>query len=58
MVGDRWRDIEAGRNAGCQTVLIDQGWSERPAYRPDVVVPDLPRAAEIILQASRRVEIA
>src|SRR2546423_15116493 len=22
MVGDRWRDIEAGRGAGCRTVLV------------------------------------
>jgi len=23
MVGDRWKDVEAGKKAGCQTVLID-----------------------------------
>ena len=25
MVGDRWRDIEAGRSAGCRTVFLDYG---------------------------------
>lgn len=29
MVGDRWCDIEAGRRAGCSTVWIDNGYSER-----------------------------
>jgi D-glycero-D-manno-heptose 1,7-bisphosphate phosphatase len=28
MVGDRWRDIEAGRRAGCRTVLVDGGYNE------------------------------
>ena len=28
MVGDRWRDIEAGRRAGCVTVLIDHKYAE------------------------------
>jgi len=32
MVGDRWRDVEAGINAGCQTVFIDYDYNEqRPA---------------------------
>jgi len=25
-VGDRWRDVEAGQNAGCHTVYIEQLW--------------------------------
>lgn len=29
VVGDRWRDVEAGRNAGCRTVFIDRGYDER-----------------------------
>ena len=32
MVGDRWRDVEAGRRAGCRTIFIDLGYRER---RPD-----------------------
>jgi transaldolase len=30
VVGDRWRDVEAGAAAGCRTVLIDRAWAERP----------------------------
>jgi D-glycero-D-manno-heptose 1,7-bisphosphate phosphatase len=29
MVGDRWRDIGAGQNAGCETVLLDHGYGEK-----------------------------
>ena len=28
MVGDRWKDIEAGQAAGCRTVFIDYGYDE------------------------------
>jgi len=28
MVGDRWRDVEAGNRAGCTTVFVDYGYSE------------------------------
>ena len=28
MVGDRWRDIEAGRRAQCQTIWVDNGYTE------------------------------
>lgn len=29
MVGDRWRDIEAGINAGCKSLFIDFGYDEK-----------------------------
>jgi D-glycero-D-manno-heptose 1,7-bisphosphate phosphatase len=49
LVGDRWRDIEAGRRAGCRTFLIDYQYHERPAEKPDWVVPSLLEASRIIL---------
>ena len=55
MVGDRWRDVEAGQNAGCRTILIDDGYEERqPVRPPDVRVRSLREAAEWILQMSRK----
>jgi D-glycero-D-manno-heptose 1,7-bisphosphate phosphatase len=50
MVGDRWRDIEAGRRAGCTTVFIDRGYSERIADASDARVESLAHAAEWILR--------
>src|SRR5438270_6732671 len=29
VVGDRWRDVEAGHSAGCRTILVDNGNRER-----------------------------
>jgi len=34
MIGDRWRDIDAGAAAGCRTILIDRGYRERPPEHP------------------------
>jgi D-glycero-D-manno-heptose 1,7-bisphosphate phosphatase len=50
MVGDRWRDVEAGQAAGCRTVWLDYGYAERgPARIPDFVAGTLAEAAEWIL---------
>ena len=52
MVGDRSTDIEAGRRAGCKTVLIDseQGASGRPATgEADFEVDSLRNAVEWII---------
>ena len=51
MVGDRWRDIEAGQNAGCRTILIEYDYNEKgPSRPPDMKVDSLDGAAEWILQ--------
>jgi D-glycero-D-manno-heptose 1,7-bisphosphate phosphatase len=55
MVGDRWRDIEAGRRAGCATVLVDRSYSEQRARDFDVAVRDLSEAAEWILAHDLRI---
>ncbi len=55
MVGDRWRDIEAGRAAGCgATILIDHEYDERIPNEPDVRVASLTEAAAWILTRHRR----
>ena len=51
MVGDRWRDVEAGKRAGCRTVFIDRGYRERRPEGQDATVPDLPQAAFWILRS-------
>ena len=49
MVGDRWRDVDAGRQAGCLTIFIDRGYHERGPDRPDIIVHSLPEAVDWIL---------
>jgi D-glycero-D-manno-heptose 1,7-bisphosphate phosphatase len=50
MVGDRWRDVEAGANAGCTTILVDYGYAEKVNCAPSHCVKSLGEAAEWILQ--------
>jgi D-glycero-D-manno-heptose 1,7-bisphosphate phosphatase len=49
MVGDRWRDVEAGRQAGCRTYLVDHGYDEVLLSEPDHRVTSLHEAAALIL---------
>jgi D-glycero-D-manno-heptose 1,7-bisphosphate phosphatase len=53
LVGDRWRDIAAGRRAGCTTILVDGGHDEPVDVEPDARMPDLSRAAAWILANER-----
>ena len=49
MVGDRWRDIEAGQRAGCRTVFVDRGYAETRPSGPDLTVDRLAAAVPWIL---------
>jgi D-glycero-D-manno-heptose 1,7-bisphosphate phosphatase len=49
LVGDRWRDISAGKAAGCFTFFIDYGYKERSVDAPDMVVHSLAEARQVIL---------
>jgi len=50
LIGDRWRDIDAGAAAGCRTVLIDRHYRERPPdHAPDCRAGSLAEAVEWIL---------
>lgn len=50
LIGDRWRDIDAGAVAGCRTVLIDYHYDERgPENVPDYRAGSLSEAVEWIL---------
>lgn len=49
MVGDRWRDIEAGQRAGCTTFFVENGYSERQPEQPTFRVSSLFEAVDRIL---------
>lgn len=57
MVGDILDDIEAGRRAGCRTVLLDVGnetlWHVTPQREPHCRCPHLLAAAEAIVARQR-----
>lgn len=54
MVGDRWRDIEAGQRAGCKTAFIDYNYNERRPIWMNVSVTSLNEASDWILTMSTK----
>lgn len=53
MVGDRWRDTEAGERAGCRTIFIDYAYDEKQPETVAYRVSSLSEAADIILGAKQ-----
>jgi D-glycero-D-manno-heptose 1,7-bisphosphate phosphatase len=49
MVGDRWRDVDAGRAAGCRTIFVDHGYVQEQPVVAEKNVKSLPEATEYIL---------
>jgi len=49
MVGDRWKDIEAGKNAGCKTIFIDYAYSEKQPEGYDFSIRNPAEIVDIIL---------
>ena len=49
MVGDRWRDTEAGERAGCKTIFLDYGYDEKQPETVNHRVQSLTEATDIIL---------
>jgi len=55
LIGDRWRDVDAGTAAGVRTIWIDYGYQERgPATEPSMRVRSLTEAAEWIRSVTKK----
>ncbi len=50
MIGDSFRDIEAGKNFGCKTIAVRCGVSDFQKSNPDFLVDDLYHAVRLILK--------
>jgi D-glycero-D-manno-heptose 1,7-bisphosphate phosphatase len=53
MVGDRWRDVEAGRRAGCRTIRIERHYPGEPEAAADYVARSFADASSWILSRVR-----
>jgi D-glycero-D-manno-heptose 1,7-bisphosphate phosphatase len=54
MIGDRWRDVDAGAAVGCRTIWIDRGYDEHaPEHVPDARVGSLGTAADWIVDVAQ-----
>jgi D-glycero-D-manno-heptose 1,7-bisphosphate phosphatase len=54
LVGDRWRDIDCARAAGCRSVFVDHGYRETLREKPDFTVATFHEAVRAILSAAAR----
>ena len=50
MIGDRWKDIEAGRCVGCKTIFIDCNYKETKPKNPNFTTDSLLNAVHLIGQ--------
>ena len=48
IVGDRWRDIQAGKKVGCKTIFLDYKYKDIKPKNPDFVTDTLANATYII----------
>ena len=51
VVGDRWKDIKAGKHVGCKTIFIDLKYKERKPRNPDFISDSLFNAVSARLLA-------
>jgi D-glycero-D-manno-heptose 1,7-bisphosphate phosphatase len=52
LIGDRWRDVDCARAAGCSAVFIDRGYSEQLRSTPEITVRSFSQAVAAILHAA------
>ena len=57
MIGDRWKDIEAGKRAGCKTIFIDLNYKEAKPKNPDFTTDSLFSSVHLIeeLQGKKKI---
>ena len=48
-IGDRWKDIEAGKTAGCKTIFLDYHYNELLRSQPDFTANSTQEATEWIV---------
>lgn len=49
MIGDRWRDIEAGNAAGCASIFLDRRYAEKRPAQFAGIVSTTDEAARLVL---------
>jgi len=54
MIGDRWRDIDCARAAGCRAIFIDHQYAESLRQKPDLTVRTFSEAVAAVLSMHPR----
>jgi len=53
VIGDRWRDIDCARAAGCRAIFIERGYEESLREAPDFTVANFGDAVNALLRDAR-----
>ena len=55
VIGDRWKDVLAGKAANCKTIFIDYGYreTEKNVVTADYCIHSIQEAVEIVLHTQR-----
>jgi D-glycero-D-manno-heptose 1,7-bisphosphate phosphatase len=53
VIGDRWRDIDCARAAGCRAIFIERGYKEGLREVPDFTVANFNDAVNVLLSDAR-----
>jgi D-glycero-D-manno-heptose 1,7-bisphosphate phosphatase len=53
MIGDRWRDVDCAKAAGCQAIFIDRGYTEALHHLPDLAVCSFAEAVAAVVSTAR-----
>jgi len=48
MIGDRWKDVQAGINAGCKTIFINNNYKENKEIKANLTTDSLLNAVYIL----------
>lgn len=51
LIGDRWRDVDCAKAAGCRAIFIDHGYTEPLRQAPEVTVSNFDEAVTAILNS-------
>ena len=47
-VGDRWRDVDAGKAAGVKTIFFDYGYAEELNAKPDYTLKSIAEILKVV----------
>jgi D-glycero-D-manno-heptose 1,7-bisphosphate phosphatase len=50
VIGDRWRDVDCARAAGCRAILIQRGYTETLREAPDFTVANFNEAVSAVVR--------
>ena len=52
VIGDQWKDVEAGSRAGCKTILIERFYSQTTRCDPTFVVQNIGEVIEVLRRSA------